>query len=73
MIASVSAVMPPRSDEYVSQSRLTAWRSSAVVTDQKPASSGYSVIFSVQWTGHSRAQPLEQLVRRAVLPSARAR
>ena len=27
--------------------------SSAVVTDQKPASSGYSVTRSVQWTGHS--------------------
>ena len=27
--------------------------SSAVVTDQKPASSGYSLKRSVQWTGHS--------------------
>jgi len=26
--------MPPRSDEYVFQSRLTVWMSSAVVTDQ---------------------------------------
>jgi hypothetical protein len=31
---SVTAVTPPRSDEYVSQSRLTAWMSSHVVTDQ---------------------------------------
>ena len=29
-----AAVMPPSSDEYVSQSRLTAWMSRAVVTDQ---------------------------------------
>ena len=34
------------------QSRLTACTSSAVVTDQKPASSGYCSIFSVQCTGH---------------------
>lgn len=42
--APVSAVMPPRSDENVSQSRLTARMSSAVVTDQKPAWSGKSGI-----------------------------
>src|ERR687897_933005 len=53
MIASVSAVTPPSSDEYVFQSRLTACTSPAVVTDQNPASSGYSVIRDVQWTGHS--------------------
>ena len=29
-----TAVMPPSSEEYVFQSRLTAWTSSAVVTDQ---------------------------------------
>jgi hypothetical protein len=40
MIAFVSAVMPPFSDEYVCQSRLTSSTSSAVVTDQKPASPG---------------------------------
>ena len=40
MIALVSAVIPPRSDEYVCQSRLTACTSSARVTDQKPSSSG---------------------------------
>ena len=34
------------------QSRLTVWTSSAVVTDQKPGSSGYSLMRSVQWTGH---------------------
>src|SRR5947199_10180539 len=28
--------------------------SSALVTDQKPSSSGYSVIFAVQWTGQPR-------------------
>ena len=33
MIAWVSAVIPV-ADEYVSQSRLTVWTSSAVVTDQ---------------------------------------
>ncbi len=53
MIAFVIAVIPPRSDEYVSQSWLTSWMSSAVVSDQYPASSGYSVILSDQWTGHS--------------------
>ncbi len=31
---SVSAVIPPSSDEYVLQSRLTVWTSSASVTDQ---------------------------------------
>ncbi len=30
----------PCADEYVCQSRLTAWMSSAVVTDQKPFSFG---------------------------------
>jgi hypothetical protein len=30
----VASVMPPRSDEYVCQSRLTAWMSSARVSDQ---------------------------------------
>ena len=34
MIASVSAVIPPRSEENVFQSRLTVCRSSAVVSDQ---------------------------------------
>ena len=67
MIASVSSVKPV-ADENVSQSRETAWTSSAVVTDQKPASSGYSVIFDVQWTGHCAAHLLEQLVRRPVQP-----
>jgi hypothetical protein len=43
---------PPSSEEYVSQSRLTVCTSSAVVTDQKPGSSGNSSKFSVQWIGH---------------------
>ena len=30
----VTAVTPPTSEEYVRQSRLTVWMSSAVVTDQ---------------------------------------
>jgi len=34
---------------------LTAWMSSAVVTDQKPSSSGNSSNFAVQCTGHFRA------------------
>ena len=42
--------------------------SSAVVTDQKPASSGNSAMRSVQWTGHSPRSSLEQLVRRTVEP-----
>src|SRR5207248_1032086 len=50
---SVSAVTPPSSEEYVLKSRLTAWMSSGRVTDQKPASFGYSVTFEVQWIGHS--------------------
>ena len=33
-------VMPPSSEEYVRQSRLTVWMSSGRVTDQKPASPG---------------------------------
>ena len=37
------AVTPPISEEYVRQSRLTVWTSSAVVTDQKPSSAGSSV------------------------------
>jgi pimeloyl-ACP methyl ester carboxylesterase len=41
--------------------------SSAVVTDQKPASSGYSVIAASSAPGTPRAA-LEQLVRRPVLP-----
>ena len=32
--ATLAAVMPPSSDEYVCQSRLTVWMSCAVVTDQ---------------------------------------
>jgi hypothetical protein len=44
MTALVSAVIPPRSDEYVCQSWLTSRMSSAVVTDQKPSYSGYSGI-----------------------------
>ena len=39
-IAWVSAMQPPRSEENVRQSRLTVCTSSAVTTDQKPASSG---------------------------------
>jgi len=31
---SLTAVTPPRSEEYVRQSRLTAWMSSGRVTDQ---------------------------------------
>ncbi len=50
-IAWVSAMQPPRSEEKVRQSRETAWTSAALVTDQKPASSGYSLISS-KWTGH---------------------
>ena len=46
-IECVSAVIPPRSDEYVSQSRLTSRRCSGLVVDQYPRSSGYSVIFFV--------------------------
>ena len=49
----LSAVKPPTSEEKVCQSRLTSCTSSAVVTDQKPSSSGYSVMPSVQCTGHS--------------------
>ena len=49
---SANTVTPPSSEEYVSQSRLTAWTSSAVVTDQKPASSGYWSMRSDQCTGH---------------------
>ena len=56
MIALVSAVIPPRSDEYVCQSWLTACRSSGMVTDQKPSSSGNWLICGDQCTGHSRAQ-----------------
>jgi len=52
MTALPIAVMPPSSDEYVCQSRLTAWMSSCVVTDQKPGSPGYSVKCEVQWIGH---------------------
>ena len=33
-------VIPPSSEEYVRQSRLTVWMSSGRVTDQNPASSG---------------------------------
>ena len=40
--------------------------SSAVVTDQKPASSGNSSKLSVQWIGHSRRICLNDLVRRSV-------
>ena len=39
-----------------------------MVTDQKPVAAGNSVTSEVQWTGHSLAHPLEQLVGRAVLP-----
>ncbi len=45
-------ITPPFSEEYVCQSRLTAWMSSHVVTDQNPASSGNSSKLSVQWIGH---------------------
>jgi hypothetical protein len=58
MIASVSPVTPPRSEEYVWWSRLTACTSSARVTDQNPASSGYSVMRDVQCTGHSERNRL---------------
>ena len=49
---SVTAVMPPISEENVFQSRLTLWMSSGLVIDQYPASFGYSAILSVQCTGH---------------------
>src|ERR1700735_3632791 len=39
-------------DENVSQSRVTVWTSSALVTDQKPASSGDCAIPALQFTGH---------------------
>ena len=45
--------MSPSSEEYVLKSRLTVCTSSAVVTDQKPASSGNASKRSVQWIGHS--------------------
>src|SRR5207244_4355652 len=41
------------------KSRLTSRISSGDVTDQKPASSGYSVILSVQCTGHSERKRLK--------------
>src|SRR2546430_79119 len=50
---------PPSSEEYVFQSRLTVCTSSAVVTDQKPASSGSSSKLSVQWIG----QPLRSSLK----------
>ncbi len=53
MIESVSAVTPPRSEEKVCQSWLTACRSSGLVTDQNPASWGNWEICEVQCTGHS--------------------
>ena len=65
---SANTVTPPTSEEYVSQSRLTAWTSSAVVTDQKPASSGYWSIFRRPVHGALAADPLEQLIRGPVLP-----
>ena len=50
-IDSLTAVTPPSSEEYVSQSRLTAATSSGRVIDQKPFSSGNSVISEVQCSG----------------------
>jgi hypothetical protein len=52
MCRSGIARKPLISDEYVSQSRLTAWTSSCVVTDQKPLSSGKPVMPDDQCTGH---------------------
>ena len=46
-------MIPPTYEEKVSQSRLTLRRSSARVSDQKPASAGYSSS-GLQWTGASR-------------------
>ena len=37
-------VIPPSSEEYVRQSRLTVWMSSGRVTDQNPASLGNPLI-----------------------------
>src|SRR4051794_11868911 len=44
--------IPPSHEEYVRQSRLTVLISSWRVTDQKPGSSGASVMPLDQWTGH---------------------
>jgi hypothetical protein len=43
---------PPTKEEYVRQSRLTVFMSSWRVTDQYPASSGFSLMPADQWTGH---------------------
>ena len=65
---SLIAVTPPSSDEYVSQSRLTAATSSGRVTDQKPFSCGNWRYLRGPVHRAVRTQLLEQLVRRAVQP-----
>ncbi len=67
-MATLAAVTPPVAEEYVFQSRLTVWMSSGRVTDQKPASSGYSLRCECPVHRAFAAQPLEHLVRRAVEP-----
>ena len=56
----VAAMMPPISEEKVSQSRLTVRMSSAFTIDQKPGSSGNSRISLVKCTGHSLRRRLKK-------------